>query len=148
MGGGVPIPGQRLSRALCSVPIFSLLCFLSTMVPVPPYPPFKIHPGSLPSSAFLTVSSLFLPIASSLSVSILSAVHLQQRLSPVACASEVYNPPADCQQNALLLVSCPASRMRVCTPPRPVRLVVLGLGVGGGAKDTAPPAMLLSSSTH
>ena len=63
LGGGVPIPGQRLSRALCSVPIFSLLCFLSTMVPVPPYPPFKIHPGSLPSSAFCPypLSSFLLP---------------------------------------------------------------------------------------
>ena len=37
--------------------------------------------------------------------------------------------------------------MQVCTPPpRPVRLVVLGLGVGGGAKETDPPAVVLSPS--
>ena len=36
--------------------------------------------------------------------------------------------------------------MQVCTPPRPVRLVVLGLGVGGGEKKTAPPAVVLSPS--
>ena len=42
----------------------------------------------------------------------------------------------------------PASHMQVCTPPQTVRLVVLGLGVGGGAKETAPPAMVLSPSTR
>ena len=33
-------------------------------------------------------------------------------------------------------------------PPRPIRLVVRGSGVGGGAKETAPPAMALSSLTR
>ena len=41
--------------------------------------------------------------------------------------------------NVLFWFPDPASYMKVCTPLRPVRLVVLGLGVGGGAKDTAPP---------
>ena len=41
--------------------------------------------------------------------------------------------------NVLFCFPNPASHMQVCTPPRPVRLVVLGLGVGGGAKETAPP---------
>ena len=62
--------------------------------------------------------------------------------SPVVRPSEVSSPPSDCQPNALLLVSCPASRMKV-SPPQPVRLVVLGSGVGGGAKDTAPRARRL-----
>ena len=48
-----------------------------------------------------------------------------------------------------LLVSCPASHKAVLhPPPRPVRLVVLGLGVGGGAKETAPPAMVWSPLTR
>ena len=39
--------------------------------------------------------------------------------------------------------------MQACTPPQPIRLVVLGLGVGvcGGAKETAPPAVVLSPSS-
>ena len=41
-----------------------------------------------------------------------------------------------------------ASHMQVCTPPRPMRLVVLGLGVGRGAKETAPPAVVLSPSSR
>ena len=66
--------------------------------------------------------------------------------SPVVRPSEVYSPPADCVPNALLLVSCPESRMKV-SPPQHVRLVIIGSGVGGGSKETAPPAMVLSSST-
>ena len=40
--------------------------------------------------------------------------------------------------------------MQACTPPLPIRLVVLGLGVGvcGGAKETAPPVMVLSPSSR
>ena len=119
------------------------------MVPVPPYPPYKIQPGSLPSSAFFPVSSLFLPIASSLSVSVQSADYLQQRLVTRRPYVGSLQTSADCRPKCPLLVSCPASRMRFCTPPspsRPVRLVVLGLGVGRGAKETATPAMVLSSS--
>ena len=66
--------------------------------------------------------------------------------SPFVNPSEVYKPPAYCQNKCPLLVSCPASlRGFAPPPPRPVRLVVLDLGVGGGAKETAPPAMVLSS---
>ena len=50
--------------------------------------------------------------------------------------------------NVLFWFPDPASHMQVCTPPRPVRLVVLGLGVGGGAKETAPPAVVLSPSSR
>ena len=50
--------------------------------------------------------------------------------------------------NVLFWFPDPASHMQVCTPPRPVRLVVLGLGVGGGAKETPPPAVVLSPSSR
>ena len=50
--------------------------------------------------------------------------------------------------NVLFWFPDPASHMQVCTPPRPVRLVVLGLGVGGGAKETAPPVVVLSLSSR
>ena len=97
-------------------PSFYLLCFMSMMVPVPPYPPSKIHPGYLHSSAFCPypLPSFLLPplrpfLCSRPSTSI-------SVWSPVVRPSEVYNPPADCRSNALLLVSCTASCMRVCTP--------------------------------
>ena len=119
------------------------------MVLVPPLSPLQDSPGLLAVQCLLPLSSPLLPIASSTSVSVSSAVHLQQRLSPVVRPSEVYNPPAYCRPNALLLVSCPASLRGFAPPPPPlpVWLLVLGLGVGGGAKETAPPAMVLSSST-
>ena len=46
--------------------------------------------------------------------------------------------------NFLFWFPDPASHMQVFSPPRPVRLVVLGLGVGGGAKEMAPPVVVLS----
>ena len=70
LGGGVPTPGQRLRRALDSVPLFSLLCFPSTMVPPPPLYPLQYSPGFLSLQCLLPESSLFLPIASSLYVSV------------------------------------------------------------------------------
>ena len=48
-----------------------------------------------------------------------------------------------------LLVSFPAShKAGLHPPPRPVRLVILVLGVGGGTKETAPPAMVWSPLTR
>ena len=104
---------------------------------VPPYPSSKIHPGFFllpPLCPFLCSRP---PTSSSV-------------WSPVVRPSEVYNPPADCRPNSLLLVSCTASLRGFPTPPppRPVGLMLLGLWVGVGAKETAPPAMVLSSSTH
>ena len=66
--------------------------------------------------------------------------------SPVILPSEVFSPPADGRP-----MSSPGVLSSVCRfapPPRPVRLVVRGLGVGGGAKDTAPPAMVWSPLTR
>ena len=138
LGGGVPIPEQRLRRYLDSVPIFSLLCFMSTMVLFPPHLPSKIHPGSCPQC--------ILPLASLLSSHCLLSVHFcvvgrppPAALSPVIRPSEVYNPPADCRQNALLLVSCSASRMKVCIPSLTCAANVTWLGCGWrGEGDGAP----------
>ena len=116
-GGGVSIPEQRLCWALDSVPIFSLLQFPFSDVLGPPLSPLHDSPGFLSLQCLFPVSSLFLHIDSSPSVSVSSAVHLQQRLSPVVLPSEVFNPPADGRPNALLLVSCPAVIRRFSPPP-------------------------------
>ena len=101
-----------------------------------PFPPSKIQPGSLPSKASCPYPLSFRPKC------LLSVRFSVVSRPPSAVATLRWLP--------ILLVSCPASRMQVCTPPppRPVRLVVLGLGVGGGAKETAPPAMVWSPSTR
>ena len=142
LGGGVPIPEQRLSRSLDSVPLFSLLWSPLAMVMVPPYPPSKIHPGSLPSSDFCTytISSFLLPT-----------------LRPFLCRrpstySSVCHPSSARRKSTTLRLTAnqmPFSWFPVqrpvwrFPPPQPVRLVVLGSGVGGGAKDTAPRARRL-----
>ena len=67
---------------------------------------------------------------------------------PIIRPSESYQPSGYRPTNVLLCFPNPASHMQVCTPTRPVRLVVLGLGVGGGAKETAPLAMVWSPLTR
>ena len=53
-------------------------------------------------------------------------------------------PLADCQP-----MSSPGFQSPVCRfSERPVRLVILGLGVGGKEKETAPPTMVLSPSSR
>ena len=119
------------------------------MVLVPSFsPPSKIHLGSLPARASFPYPISFLPFC-------LLSVHISVFSRPPPAASghsssvrrKSTNPPAATADQCPLLVSCPAVHMQVCTPPQPVRLVVLGLGVGGGAKETAPPAMVWSPST-
>ena len=67
---------------------------------------------------------------------------------PSSVRRKATNPPASVNQ-CLLLVSFPrVPYAGLHPPPRPVWLVVLGLGVGGGAKETAPPALVLSPSTR
>ena len=68
--------------------------------------------------------------------------------SPIIRPSESYQPSGDRPTNVLSCFPDPASHMQVCTHPRTVRLVVLVLGVGGEAKETAPPAMVLSPSSR
>ena len=67
---------------------------------------------------------------------------------PLSVRRKATNPPATGRPMSSpgFLSSVPYAGLH--PPPRPVRLVVLGLGVGGGAKETAPPAMVLSPSTR
>ena len=113
----------------------------------PPSPPSNIRPVSLPCTFRpypLSFLFLFPPLRPC----------LFSRPSPSSSVwslgvrpEEVYNPPADGRPNVLSWFPVQIHVWRFVTPP-PVRLVVLGLGVGGGAKETEPPAMVLSSSTR
>ena len=111
------------------------------------FPPSKIHPGSLPSrESFLSPLS-FLPFC-------LLSVHISlfSRPPPAASgpSSSVCRKSSDLRLTAdqcPLLFSFPAAICRF-SPPQPMRLVVLGLGVGGGEKETAPPVMVWSPSTR
>ena len=141
-------PRTAAKRDLDSIPLNLVYYFsVNRWFGSPPSPPSKIHPGSLPSAIFPHPLS-FPPIASSPYVFVQSAVHLQQpRWSPVIRPSEVYIPPVDFRPMPCSWFPV-QRRMKVCPPPRPVRLVVLGSGVGGAVYDTAPPVMVLSFSTR
>ena len=139
LGGGVPIPEHRLSRSLDSVPIFSLLRFPFSDGSGPPLSPLQDLPWFLALQFLLPVSSLLLPIASSLSVSVSSALHLHQRLSPVVSPSEVYNPTADCQPNTLLMVSCPEALRGFEPPPQTCAAGGTWIGCGWRGKGDGAP---------
>ena len=117
LGGGIPIPEQRLCGTIYSVPLFSLLFSRQTMVLIPtPSPPSKIHPVSLPSAVCL-YPLYFLPDASSPSVS----VHVG-RPPPAASghSASVQRKSTTLRLTAdqyPLLVSFLASRMKFCPPP-------------------------------
>ena len=134
LGGGVPNPEHRLSRSLDSVSIFSLLWLPLAIVLVPPYPPSKIHPGSLPSSAFCPypVSSFLLPPFRPFLCRRPSTSSSVCHPSSVRWKSTTLRLNADQMPSPFVLSSGPK---RVWTPPpRPVRLVVLSLVLGGGVK--------------
>ena len=102
-------------------------------------PPSKIHPGSLPSWASFPSPTYFLPFC-------LLSVHISIFSRPPPAASgpsssvrRKYSSLRMTADQCPLLVSCPAAHNAGLHPPRPVRLVVLGLGVGGGTKETVPP---------
>ena len=108
-----------------------------------PWPRTCRHPKRCQGPIPCPPSPLSPPLASSPSVFRLFSV------SPVApmvirCPPVLLNG-GRCHASPGVLDSVP---MFGGLPPRPVRLVVLGSGVGGGAKDTAPPAMVLSPSTR
>ena len=115
------------------------------MVLVPPYPPLQDSP------VFLALQCIS-PIFSLLS----SYCLLSVRFCVVDCPPQkrlVTRPSVgSLQPSSWLLTKCPPDVLSsvpyegLRPPPRPVRMVVLGLGVGGGAKETAPPAMILRSS--
>ena len=106
-------------------------------------PPSKIHPGSFPFRVSFPYPLSFLPFY-------LLSVYISVFSRPPPAASDTtssfrwkaINPPSATADQCPLLVSCPAAHMQVFTPPQPVQLVVLRLGVGGGAKETAPPSMV------
>ena len=68
--------------------------------------------------------------------------------SPVVRLSEVFSPLADGRPISSPRVLSSAPLCTFAPPPRPVRLVVLGLGVGGGSKEMAPPAVVWSPLTR
>ena len=118
-----------------------------------PFPPLQDSPGFLPFRAFPSPLS-FRPFC-------LLSVHkcLFSRPPPVSGPphrpSPIVHPPESYQPSGsgrpMSSSGFPTQRP-ICRfappPPRPVRLVVLGLGVGGGAKETAPPAVVLSPSSR
>ena len=129
--------------------MFRCLCIPIRDVSGPlPFPHSKNHLGSLPSRTSFPSRLFFLPFC-------LLSVHISLFSRPPPPAS-IPSSSVCWKSSALrltdnkcpLLFSCPAAHMQVCTPPRHVRLLVLALGVGGEAKETAPPAMVWILSTR
>ena len=116
-----------------------------------PFSPLQESPGFLPSRAFLSPLSFR-------SFCLLS-VHKRvfSRPPPVSGPPPSSVPPRPSAgellplrlrpTNVLFWFPDPASHMQDCTLPRPIRLVVLGLGVGvcGGAKGDGAPCGGLES---
>ena len=98
---------KKVPRLCPSFLVYHVSC--QTMVPVPPYPPSKIHPGSLPSSAFLPypLSSFLLP-----------------PLRPFLCSrpstsSSVWSPvvrPSELQPSGWLPTQCPSPSVLSSVP--------------------------------
>ena len=145
LGGGVPFPEHRLKRSLESVPlILGFYVFPSMMICSLPFSPTRFVRAPYSFSNILPVSSLF--------------SSYMPPIRPLLCIqpnpSSVWSPPSSVPlspsagkiptlwlrpTNVLFCFPDLASHMQVCTPlPRPVRLVELDLGVGGGAKEMAP----------
>ena len=132
MGWCCSKPEHRLRLPLDSVPMFKFLCipFRDGSGPFL-FPPSKSHPGSCPPEHSLLLSP-FVLFAFSPSIT---------RIQPPP--SSVWSPPSSVPYrpsagelptlrlrptNVLFWFPDPASHMQACTPPRPIRLVVLGLG--------------------
>ena len=134
-------------RSLDSVPLHLVYYFSrQNMVLVPPFYPFQdssrfLSQCSLPASyisslyCLLSVRFCFVgrpPPAASGHLSSVRRKSTHIRLTADQCSSPGF------------LSSVPYESP---PPPWPVRLVVLGSVVGGGLWETAPPAMVFSSST-
>ena len=129
--------------------MFKFLCIPVRDFLVPSFPPLQDSP------LFFALQGIF-PVSSLLSSSLPTLRPYQSTQLPPSSSvwpfivrpSEVFRPPADGRpmSSPVFLSSVPYAGLY--PPPPPVRLVVLGLGVGGGAKETAPPAMVWSPLTH
>ena len=137
LGGVIPTQhnGYRITRLWT---LFYLWCFFSCtekMALVPPLPPTRFTRVPCPIRHIARAYSLSPPIASSPSVCCLfdcptPVALVVTRRPPVKSLQPSDWLPAD---DMLPLVAYPASQwMKVC-PARPVRMVVLGSGVSGGA---------------
>ena len=92
--------------------------------------------------------SLFVLFASSPSINAYSAAPLQQRLVFYRPSVRSLHPTGWRPTKVFSWFPVQRPNAGLYPPPRPVRLVVLGLGVVGGAKETAPPVLVLSPSTR
>ena len=138
---------------LCPLNI-KFLCFPVDDDVVPSFSPLRDSSGILSPSVTSCPSPLsFLPICP-LSARLCVFSRPPQCLVPPGVRPpssghrKATNPPASVDQCPLLFSRPSAPYAGLHPPPRPVRLVVLGLGVGGGSKETAPPAMVLSPSSR
>ena len=115
-----------------------------------PFPPLQDLSGCLALQNILpVVLSLFFLSASFPPVSVYqptsSSVNSPQRPSPIVRSSKNYQPSdfGRPMSSSGFLPQRPICRF--APPPRPVRLVVLGLGLGGGAKGDGAPHDCLES---
>ena len=132
--GGFPKPRTAAIQSLESVPIVRIMCYVPLMALVPPL-------SSLPSPPW------YPPARSPCLQKIFQLVHVSPLLLPPLRPFSVYLPPPTV---APVVTRRPPVRLTGgrChaapgflssvlmfggLPPRPVRLAVLGLGVGGGA---------------
>ena len=137
VGGGVLTQnsGYKSTRLR---PLFYLGYFFyrpQNMALFPPLPPPRFIRVPCPPRHIARTYSLSLPLLTPIRPFLVYlTVHLQQsRLSPVICPSEVFSLPTDFRT----MPCCPwfpVQRTEVWRfNPQPVRLVVLGSGVGGEA---------------
>ena len=113
------------------------------MVPSLSPPPRFPRPRSMSTSHFARACiPLSPPLASSLSVFRLVVV---PPVAPVVTRRPPELTGGRCHAAPVVFSKCPDDCVHA--PPRPLRLAVLGSGVGGGAYETAPPAMVLSLSS-
>ena len=114
------------------------------------FPPLQDSSGCLALQNILPVSSLLLSFPSSPSITRIQPPLFSVWYPPSSVRRRATNPPAPADQCPLLVPRTSVPYAGLHPPPRPIRLVVLGLGVGvcGGEKETAPPAVVLSPSSR
>ena len=116
----------------------------------PSFFPLQDSSGLLahPTKHLARLLSLFVLSVSSPPISVYSADPLQRLVTHRMSVGKLPTLRQNGRPNFLSWFPVQLPICRFAPPPRPVRLVVLGLGVGGGVKETAPPAMVLSPSSR